>query len=135
MILISESISAAIVKSRINPDFWKFSLRSISDLHNSSDRPERDPADDSALLFGRTSCRNRSKNNYKILLLTGAQDLLFAQDLLPEQELPNRTESLINNHVELYFACIYVKYLPICIRIELVLSLQPNLAKLDFQVH
>ena len=74
------------------------------------------------ILFGRTSCRSRSKNNYKILLLTGAQDLLFGQDLLPEQELPNRTESLINNHVELYFACIFVKYLPICIRIELVLS-------------
>ena len=53
-----------------------------------SDRPERDPADDSALLFGRTSCRSRRKNNYKILLLTGAQDLLFGQDLLPEQELP-----------------------------------------------
>ena len=60
------------------------------------------------ILFGRTSCRSRSKNNYKILLLTGAQDLLFGQDLLPEQELPNRTESLINNHVELYFACISV---------------------------
>ena len=87
------------------------------------------------ILFGRTSCRSRSKNNYKILLLTGAQDLLFGQDLLPEQELPNRTESLINNHAELYFACIFVKYLPIRIRIELVLSLQPNLAKLDFQVH
>ena len=47
------------------------------------------------ILFGRTSCRSRSKNNYKILLLTGAQDLLFGQDLLPEQELHIEQEDLL----------------------------------------
>ena len=64
-------------------------------LFGDSDRPEKDPADDSALLFGRTSCRSRRKNNYKILLLTGAQDLLFEKDLLPEQELHIEQEDLL----------------------------------------
>ena len=45
----------------------------------SSDRPERDSADDSALLFGRTSCRFRSKNISVILHSTGAQSLLSKQ--------------------------------------------------------
>ena len=53
----------------------------------SRDLPERDSARAPASLSGRISCRSRSKINSKILLLTGAQDLLPEQDLLLEQKL------------------------------------------------
>ena len=51
------------------------------------DRPKCDSAKAPASLSGRISCRSRSKINAKILLFTGAQDLLPEQDLLLEQKL------------------------------------------------
>ena len=50
------------------------------------DRSEWDSVGDSALLFSRF-CRSRRKNNFPILFLTEAQDILFQQDLLLEQGL------------------------------------------------
>jgi len=68
----------------INPSDY---TNPIGGCVTSRDRPERDSARAPASLSGRISCRSRSKINSKILLLTGAQDLLPGQDLLLEQKL------------------------------------------------
>ena len=71
----------------------------VSTSHHKSilsrDRPERDSARAPASLSGRISCRSRSKINSKILLLTGAQDLLPGQDLLLEQKLLLEQEHML----------------------------------------
>ena len=101
-----------------------------------SDQPEQDTADDSALLFGRTSCRSRRK------IITGFCSWQEHRISCLDRTSYQKRSCLIELEVWLIImwsyilhVCIFVKYLPICIRIELVLSLLPNLAKFNFQVY
>ena len=64
-----------------------FKARTFSDtLVTVSDRSEQESFCASALLFGRSRSRTKSKKNSKILLLPEAQGLLLKQKFLPKQK-------------------------------------------------